>query len=207
MGVLSGGVRFRRYQVLGEVPKGFQGEFEEAIARHAFQDFGRDDPREQAAGWVPVDDWFDGALPVDRWLVHNTVALTLRVDTKRIPARFLRQECRKTQAEWRLKAGRDDLTRAEREEIETLVRRRLLERVIPSCQGIDLAWDLDRREVLFWSTGERVNEAFRALFERTFRFKVRPLYPYVLALRALADETGAVADRVVPAAFRPEGGA
>lgn len=207
MGILSGGVRFRRYQAMGEVPKGFQEEFEESIQRNAFQDFGADDQREQVAGWAPVDDWFDSSLPVDRWLVHNTVALTFRVDTKRIPARFLRQECRKMEGEWRLKAGREDLTRAERDEIQTIVRRRLLERVIPACQGIDVAWDLDRGDVLFWSTGERVNEAFRALFERTFRVKLRPLFPYVLALRALADETGALADRVVPASFRPGGGA
>ena len=111
------------------------------------------------------------------------------------------------EGEWRLRAGREDLTRAERDEIQTIVRRRLLERVIPACQGIDVAWDLDRADVLFWSTGERVNEAFRALFERTFRVKLRPLFPYVLALRALGDETGTLVDRVVPASFRPGGGA
>lgn len=206
MGILNGGIRLRRYQVLGELPQGFRATYEEAIQAQAFRDFVPDDEREQVLGWVPVDDWFDPNLPLDRWLVENTVNLTLRVDTKRIPARFLKQECRKLEAEWKLKSGREDLSRAEREEIETIVRRRLLERVIPSCQGTDVSWDLNRGEVLFWSTGERVNEAFRALFEKTFGVKLRPLFPYFLALRALGDEQGEVVDRVVPSVFRPEGG-
>jgi len=207
MGILSGAIRLRRYQVLGEIPKGFQSPFEEAIQRHEFQDFAADDEREQVMGWAGVDDWFTPGLHLDRWLVEHTVNLTLRVDTKRIPARFFKQECKKLEAEWKLRAGREDLTRAERDEIQTLVRRRLLERVIPSCQGTDLSWDLNRGEVLFWGTGDRLNEAFRSLFEKTFGVKLRPLFPYFLALRALGDEEGEVADRVVPAAFRPEGGA
>lgn len=204
MGILSGAIRLRRYQVLGEVPPGFRDAYEAAIRKHAFQEFAPGDDREEVLGWVPVDDWFDPSLHLDRWLVENTVNLTLRVDTKRIPPRFLKQECRKLQSEWKLRSGREDLTRAERDEIETIVRKRLLERVIPSCQGIDLSWDLDRAEVLFWSTGERVNEAFRSLFEKTFAVKLRPLFPYLLALRALGEGKSEVADRVVPSVFRPE---
>jgi len=207
MGILSGAVRFRRYQVLGEVGADFRTVFEEAIARHEFQDFAPDDEREQVLGWAGVDDWFTPGLHVDRWLVENAVNLTLRVDTKRIPSRFLKQECRKLQAEWKLRSGREDLTRAERDEIENIVRKRLLERVIPACQGTDFSWDLNSAEVLFWGTGERVNDAFRSLFEKTFGLKLRPLFPYVLALRALDDPGGEVADRVVPAVFRSEGGA
>ncbi|MEW6488174.1 MAG: recombination-associated protein RdgC [Thermodesulfobacteriota bacterium] len=207
MGILSGGIRLRRYQVLGELPQGFRAAYEEAIQAHAFRDFAPDDEREQVLGWAPVDDWFDPSLPLDRWLVEHTVNLTFRVDTKRIPARFLKQECRKLEAQWRLKSGREDLSRAERDEIEAIVRRQLLERAIPSCQGTDLSWDLNRGEVLFWSTGERLNESFRALFEKTFAVKLRPLFPYLLALRALGQEKAEIVDRVVPSVFRPEGGA
>lgn len=207
MGVLSGSIRVRRYEVLGEPAAGFQTGFEEAIQRHAFADFGAGDEREEVLGWVPVDDWFDPDLYLDRWLVEGTVALTLRIDTKRIPSRYFKQQCRKLEAEWRLKAGREDLTRAERDEIQAIVRRQLLERVIPSCKGIDMAWDLGRRQVLLWSTSDMVAEVFRTLFERTFGFKLRPLFPYLLAQRLLGSDAEEVLSRVVPTPFHPEGGA
>jgi len=207
MGILSGAIRLRRYQVLGEVGADFRDAFEEAIQRHEFQDFAPDDEREQVMGWAGVDDWFTPGLHLDRWLVENTVNLTLRVDTKRIPSRYFKQECRKLEGEWKLRSGREDLARAERDEIQTIVRKRLLERVIPGCQGTDFSWDLNGGEVLFWGTGERLNESFRTLFEKTFGLKLRPLFPYLLALRALGDPGGDVADRVVPVVFRPEGGA
>ena len=206
MGIISGAVRLRRYEVLGEVPDGFRETYDEAIRTHGFVDFAADDPREQALGWVPADDWFDPNLYLDRWLVENAIVLTLRVDTKRIPSMYLKQECRKLEAEWKVRAAREDLSRAERDEIRQIVTRRLLERVIPSCQGVDMAWDLNRREVLFWSTAEKANEAFRALFERTFGVKLRPLFPYALALRTLGAEAADALGSALPTPFVLPGG-
>ncbi len=207
MGLLSGAVRLRRYQVLGEADPDGVERFADAVENNAFEEFRPDDEREQAVGWVGTDDWFEPGLPPERWWVGRTVCLTVRVDTRRVPSHYLKLQCRKAEAEWRLKAGREDLTRAERDEVRAIVHRRLLERVIPSCQGVDVVWDLDRREVLVWSTAERMNETVRALFERTFGLRLRPLFPYVLAVRAVGDDRIEVLDRVVPASFRPEGDA
>lgn len=204
MGILSGAVRLRRYQVRGEVPPGFRDSFEEAIRSFGFQDFAADDEREQVAGWAPVDDWFSADLPMDRWLIENSICLTLRVDTKRLPSQYLRHQCRLLEAEWRQKAGRENLSRAEREEVQAIVRRQLLERAIPTVQGTDLVWHLKRGEVWFWSAGEKVNEVFSALFEKTFRLKLRPLFPYTLALRHLGEDSAEMLERVVPSVFRGE---
>ena len=205
MGILSGGIRFRRYQVLGEPPEGFRTAYEESIQRNAFRDFSSNDEREQVVGWVCVDDWFSTDLNLDQWLVGNTLNLTLRIDTKRIPSRFFKQECRKLESEWRMKTGREDLTRAEREEVQSIVRRRLLDRVLPSCQGLDTSWDLDRSDLLFWSTAEKANQAFRTLFTRTFRLELQPLFPYLLAHRTVGGESTDLLERVVPSSFRLEG--
>ena len=203
MGVASGGIRCRRYQVLGEPPPGFQAAYEEAIQRYAFSDFSPGDQQEQVLGWAGVDDWFDPNLEQGRWLIDSVIALALRIDTKRIPSRFFREECRKLESEWRLKSGREVLSRAEKDEIQTIVRNRLLERVIPACQGVDMAWELNRGEVLFWTTADRVNETFRSLFERTFGLKLRPFFPYFLALRSAGEEKAELLDRVVPVSFHP----
>ncbi|MBI5440801.1 MAG: recombination-associated protein RdgC [Deltaproteobacteria bacterium] len=203
MGILNGGIRFRRYAVDGELPPDFRDLYEQSIQQLGFRDFEPEDTREQVMGWAPVDDLFGSELHLDRWLVESSINLTLRIDTKRIPSRFLKQECRKLEAEWKLKAGREDLTRAEREEIVEIVTRRLLERVIPSCQGIDVSWDLDRGDVLVWSTSERANEAFRTLFEKTFGRKLRPLFPYALALRLLGDDAPETLESITPTSFIP----
>jgi DNA recombination-dependent growth factor C len=201
MGIVSGGVRLRRYQVIGEVPADFRDAFEESIQRHAFADFEAEDQREQVMGWAAVDDWYDSNLYLDRWLVENTVNLTLRVDTKRIPTHFLNRECRRLEGEWKVKAGRENLTRAERDEIKDIVTRRLLERVIPASQGTDFSWDLNRGDLLFWSTAEKTNEVFRVLFEKTFGLKLRLLFPYTLAQRALGTEAAPAIEGVRPSAF------
>ena len=204
MGILNGAVRFRRYQVRGEIPVGFKDEFEEAIRKFGFQDFAADDEREQVVGWAPVDDWFAADLPLDRWLVQNSICLALRIDTKRLPAQYLRYQCRQLEGEWRVKSGRENLSRAEREEVQTIIRRQLLQRALPAVQGIDLYWDMERAEVWFWSTGDTVNETFCTLFEKTFRVKLRPLFPYALALRQQGDAAAEMLERVVPSVLRGE---
>lgn len=206
MGLLSGSVTIRRYEVLGELPKGFQESFEEAIQKNAFMDFHAGDEREETSGWVPVDDWFDSYLGYERWLIDNTINLALRVDSKRIPSKFFKQQCRKMQAEWKLKAGREDLARAEKDEIESIVRKQLLERVIPSYQGNDMSWDLNKKELYFWSASDKANDLFQTTFARTFGLKLRLLFPYALALKILGEDKTDTANRVVPASFIPVGG-
>ncbi|MBI5014234.1 MAG: recombination-associated protein RdgC [Deltaproteobacteria bacterium] len=207
MGILSGGIRLRRFQVLGELPPDFRDRYEEAIGQQAFADFGEQDERDQVMGWVSVDDPYDANLYLDRWLVENTINLGLRVDTKRIPAKFLKRECRTLEAEWKLKFGREHLSRAERDEVKEIVTRRLLERVLPATQCHDVSWDLDRGDVLFWGTGEKATELFRSLFEKTFGVKVRLLFPFALALRGEGEDAEARWTAVAPTTFASAGGA
>jgi len=205
MGIVSGGVRLRRFQVLGEVPPDFRDAFEAAIRQNAFAEFEVEDQREEILGWVAVDDWSDADLPLDRWLVENTVNLSLRVDTRRIPQRYLKRECKRLEAEWKLKFGREHLSRGERDQVKEIVTQRLLDRVIPSTQLYDFSWDLDRGDVLFWGAGEKAGEAFRTFFEKTFGVKLRLLFPYTLALSVLGEGAAASVEAVAPTSFAARG--
>lgn len=205
MGLLSGSATIRRYEVLGEPPKDFRESYEEAVQKNAFTDFNPGDEREETSGWVPMDDWFDPYLGYERWFFDNYINLCLRVDAKRIPAKYFKQQCRNVQAEWKLKAGREDLTRAERDEIESIVRKQLLERVIPSCQGNDMSWDLDKKVVYFLNASDKANDLFQTTFSRTFGLKLRLLFPYSLAVKTLGKDNEEIANRVVPASFIPAG--
>lgn len=207
MGIVAGAVKLRRYQVIGDVPADFRDVFEEAIQKHAFVDFEADDSREMALGWAAVEDVYASNLYLDRWLVDHSINLTLRLDTKRIPAQFLKRQCRTLENEWKLKLGREHLTKAEREEIVDIVSRRLLERVIPTTQGHDFSWDLHRGDLLFWNTGDKANEAFKVLFEKTFGLKLRLLFPFTLAQRALGEGAATEIESTRPCAFATRGGA
>lgn len=207
MGIVSGGVKIRRFQVLGELPPDFRDRYEEAIGQNAFADFTPEDVRDQVMGWVAVDDWYDTNLHLDRWLVENSINLGLRVDAKKIPTRYLKRECKLLEEEWKLKFGREHLSRAERDQIKELVTQRLLGRVLPASQCHDFSWDLNRGDVLFWGTGEKATEAFRSVFEKTFGVKLRLLFPFSLALRVAGEaEEGRLA-AVEPTTFAAAGGA
>lgn len=188
MALINGAIRFRRYAVSGNPPADLRGEYETAIRNNAFTDFREGDEREEAVGWVTVQDWFDTDLFPDLWLIDEKINLTLRKDVRKVPARYLKRECKLKEEQWKAKFDREKLTRAERDDVKSMVTKVLAERVIPTTQGVDVSWDLKRGEVLFFSTGEKANDTFRTLFERTFKVKLRPCFPFALAMDALEDK-------------------
>lgn len=185
MGILTGSTRLRRYNVVGTPPEDLLG----AIRANAFQGFGENDPTEKVAGWTAIRDWSLTDLQPSDYLIGGGLCLALRIDSRKVPARLLREESKKLEAEWKLKLGRESLSRAERDEIREIVHLRLLERALPATRGLDMAWHFERGSVLFWSATESVNELFRALFEKTFDVKLRPVLPFVLALRTTDEES------------------
>lgn len=192
MGILQGSTRLRRYDVLGELDPDLDRHA--AIQANAFQGFVADDTREKTAGWVSIRDWGVTDFEPADYSIGETLCLTLRIDSRKVPARLLKEECRKIEAEWKMNLGRENLSRAERDEIREMVHGKLIARALPTTRGIDFCWD--GKEVLFWNAAESANELFRALFEKTFGLKLRPVFPYTLALR----ETEAI-DALTPCSF------
>ena len=80
MALINGAIRFRRYAVSGKLPADLRTDYEKAIRGNAFADFGEGDDREEALGWVSVQDWFDTDLFPDLWLMDEKISLTLRTD-------------------------------------------------------------------------------------------------------------------------------
>jgi recombination associated protein RdgC len=189
--------------VTGAPPDDLRNVYETRIRHHAFSGFEENDEREEAAGWVAADDWFDVDLFPDRWLIDDQIVLTLRTDVRKVPSRILRHECAKLEAEWKERHQRDRLSRAEREEVKQLVTRKLAARVLPSIRGTDVAWDLKRGEVLFFGCGNAANETFRILFEKTFQVKLKPLFPYALAVKGAGEKSAGKLDGLGAALFAP----
>jgi hypothetical protein len=206
MAVLKGGIRFSRYRVIGEPPADFKNAFQERITLQAHREFQESDSREEALGWVCVDDIFDAGLFPDRWLVSDSIFLTLRKDVRKVPSKYLAHECAKVEREWKQKFDRERLSKAEREEIKEMKTRELSKKVLPTITGVDMCWELKRNEVLFFSNAKLLNDTFTTLFEKTFQLKLRPLYPFVVALETLGEGGQASAEAAHEASFA-QGGA
>lgn len=187
MGLLNGSIGMRRYLVTdGSLTEPF-ALTREAVERQAFEGFrAEDDERELIAGWVPFADETDFCNFVQS---PEGAFLRLRVDTRKVPSYLLREVAGEMAKEWKLKAGREDLTRAERDEIRGICFRRLLARALPQTKIVDVVIVPSAEEVWFLNTADRVNGLFRALFEKTFGVKLRHLSPAVSALRGFPWET------------------
>jgi hypothetical protein len=181
MGLLNGSIGMRRYAIADGDPEEIGYKTQE-IQAHAFRGFAEEDEREMVAGWLPLTDEGDFA---DRngWLVDGRFGfLRLRTDTRTVPAYLLREVSREMEREWKSRAGREDLTRAERNEIQVIAYGRLLARALPRTRLTDVMVDLESDAVAFLNTGDAANDVFRALFEKTFGVKLRHLSPGAAAL-------------------------
>lgn len=201
MALISGPIGFKRYKVAGKPPADLRAEYEKSIRQNSFEPFLENDPREEAVGWVTADNLFDTDLSPDRWLDSEAVRLTLRIDRRRVPPSFLKRECEKVQEEWKKRYGREKLTRAEKEQVKETVLKSLLARALPDTKGIDAYWDMTKGEALFFASGEKPNELFRALFEKTFGVKLSPLFPFAVALSSLDEKNRTTAEGVGESVF------
>ncbi len=188
MALLSGSIRLRRFEARGELTQDTLNSFETAVNSHAFAELSENDTREEAVGWVSVADIFDSALDRTKWLVGDTINLAIRVDVKRIPSVIFKKECENLEKTVKERDGRERLSAAERRELKELVKKKLSVKVLPTIKIIEMSWDPKRGEVYLFGCSEKVSEVFKALFEKTFKVKVRPLFPYTLAARFAGGE-------------------
>lgn len=188
MALLSGSIRLRRFEARGELPKDFANDFETAVNSHAFAELSENDSREEAVGWVSVADIFDTSLDRTKWLVGDTVNLAIRVDVKRIPSVIFKKECEKLEKTVKERDGRERLSVAERRELKELVKKKLSAKVLPTIKIIEMSWDIKRGEVYLFACSEKVSEIFKTLFEKTFKLKVHPLFPYAIAAKIAGSE-------------------
>ncbi len=188
MGFVQGSVTCTRFRIAGEPPDDFRETARERIARYAFRRLREDSDQERAVGWVNVLDEFQIGFLGDEFFKEPYLALSFRVDSRSVPARALRQECREAEEEVKVREGVERLNKKQREDIREGVRSRLLRRAIPRSNIYEMAWDLQSGVVLFGSVGNRVCDEFMDTFFNTFDLRLTSLYPYALAYEILQGE-------------------
>lgn len=178
MGVFSGPITFRRFQVTGDLPEGFRDQFVEAIARRAHREVDPNSEDERSWGWVCAGDILDTDFVHDKLLVGNYYLLQLRVDTLKVPAGALKIYLIRAENEFKQAMNREKLTKADKEDVKDRVVKALRKRVLPVIKGYDVAWNIQTGVVRLWTHDKTVGDLFQELFVDTFGLRLVPRTPF-----------------------------
>lgn len=187
MGLIIGSGSLTRFLVEGVLHENYLEEFPERISRYAFRNLDETSDRERSMGWVNVMDMFDSSFPGMDYFKEPYLAMSLRVDVRKVPSKALKQYCR--EAEEKIKAAEEleFLPKQRRQEIGEGVRIRLLKRAIPRSQTYDMIWNLQTGVVIFGGTSSKLCDEFAEFFLKTFGLHLKTVFPYFIAEKVLED--------------------
>lgn len=184
MGVTRGALTFTRLFVQGKPPKDLRKRYLEAVRLRKFQPLAAEDEASEAVGWCVIERPFDLDFEPDRIFYDRFLQLGFRVDKWKIPGVLLKSQVADEEQRMLSRAGREKLTRAEKEDIKLRVISRLRKKILPTSRAFDVLWDLDAGTVLLFTHSARSTEEFCALFQKTFALELQVDSPYAAAGRA-----------------------
>jgi recombination associated protein RdgC len=205
MGAKKGSLTFSRLHVRGDLPEDFRDTFIDAIAHHAFRPLEVHDEESERAGWCVLGEPLSTELSHEKVYCDAFLNLGLRVDRWRIPSAIYKAHYQTAEQKLLAELGRERLSRAQKEDLKTMVVRRLRELVMPTMSVVDFSWNLERREVRFFHRSPRMIELLGELFEETFKLELVLESAYLAATRLGLDEpTLDALTAVEPTPFRVE---
>ncbi len=185
MGFTSNSVSILRYRVRGEIEGSFWDVVDEGIRKGAFREIesGSD---EIGIGWTSIEDFTDTTFRYS-YVRGNYVAVSLRVDSARVPPRVLeikmKQEARKILE----RTGAHRLSAAQSRELKDQLKQSLKNQVFPSIQVYDFVWDTSKGIAYFGSHSPRARERVEQHFKKFFGLSLIPLIPFIRAAEIFAE--------------------
>jgi hypothetical protein len=187
MGALHGSLNASKFYVEGELPKDVRRTYMARIQLRLFQPLRPEQEAEESAGWCAVGQPFDLDLSPDKVFNGPYLSLGLRIDRYRFPPAVVHAELEQAAQGLRQKRAQEQLSRSQKAELKQRVLQALRRRYLPRMQAVDLVWNLDRRELYFWSQSSGLRERLSALFELSFGLELALDSPYVAAARTLQN--------------------
>jgi DNA recombination-dependent growth factor C len=180
MGFASRSVSIMRYRVRGEMSGSFWDAIEEGVKKGAFKHI--ESPGDEVGiGWVSIDDFTDFQFRGASYARGNYIALSLRIDSVRVPPRILeihiKQETRKLLEE----SGQQRLSSTQRRELKERVKETLKKQVFPSIQIFDLIWDTTKSVVYYGSLSVKARDRVETHFKKYFGLMLVPVLAYIRA--------------------------
>ncbi|MGA1871728.1 MAG: recombination-associated protein RdgC [bacterium] len=188
MGLIAHSSNISRYQVKDHVPQDYRGQYLERIRSHAFRHIEENSDVDRSVGWVNIMNIFDNEFQGEECFKDEFIALSLRIDTRRIPSYVLKQRCNEAEKEKKAAIGKDFLSKSDREEIKDMIKVQLLKRIIPNIRTFDMIWNIKKGEIFFSSFNDSISGEFQELFKKTFDLNALPLFPYSIAENIFNEE-------------------
>lgn len=187
MGFFSRSTSMMRYKTKGEMIVSFWEAVDSGIKSGSFREI--DSPGELiGVGWTSIEDFSEYEFTGASYLYGNYVALSLRVDTVRIPPRILEIHLKKETRKLLKETGQRRLSSNQRKELKETVKEVLKKQVLPSIQVFDFVWDTSKSIVYFTSLSIKARERFEDHFKKSFGLSLIPLIPYLKAEEVLASQ-------------------
>jgi DNA recombination-dependent growth factor C len=174
--------------VEGALPDDYLEEFPKRISRFSFRNIGEDSDRERSAGWVNIMDMFDNRPGAIEYLKEPCIALSWRVDLRKVPAKALKQYSREAEEKIKASEGLEFLSKKRRQEIREGVETVLMKRAIPRSQTYDMIWNLHTRLVIFGAVSNKLSDEFSEFFLQCFGLHLKAIFPYSMATQILERE-------------------
>ncbi|HQP36068.1 MAG TPA: recombination-associated protein RdgC [Polyangiaceae bacterium] len=187
MGALKGSITYSRFYVQGELPENFANGYMRRIRNRMFEPLTPDSDDPTHWGWCSIADPFDLELDQEKVFFNAYLNLGLRIDRWSVPAPLVKAQLAQATKAVLEKKGRERLSRAEKEELKSVVVRKLRKQLLPAMKVIDLSWNTETGVVRFWSRSKKSVEMLHEMFEKTFGLKLLPHGPYAAAVRAGCD--------------------
>jgi DNA recombination-dependent growth factor C len=188
VGLIYGTGSFTRFMVEGVLPEDYLEGFPKRIARFSFRHIDEASDQERSAGWVNIMDMFDSTFAAMEYLKEPCIALSWRVDVRKVPTKALKQYCREAEENIKATEKLEFLSKKRRQEIKDGVQAALMKRAIPRSQTYDMIWNLQTGLVIFGAVSNKLCDEFSEFFLQCFGLHVKTVFPYSMAAGILEKE-------------------
>lgn len=182
MGARKGTISYSLFHIDGDLPDGYREHYLERIEEFRFTELTPESEEDIIHGWTVLDDLLSTAFTTDNVFLGEYLVLSMRTDRWSLPSALLKAHVERRTREIMQEQNKAKLFRSEKMAIREDVTRQLKQQTLPSAGVVDMVWNLERKEVRFWSQSGRSVEFFEALFESTFDLRLVADNPYVAAL-------------------------
>ena len=203
MGFAARSVSLFRYRIKGELEGSFWDVVAEGVRKGAFREV-ESAGDIIATGWTYIEDFTDHSFEQAGYVRGNYVALSLRIDSVRIPSRILEIHFKKESVRLLQETGRKRLSSGQSRELKDRLKESLRHKAFPSIQVYDMVWNTSDGVVYLGQHSARARERFEDHFKKSFGLTLIPLIPYIRAQELLeSDADRNRLDELTPCSFVP----
>ena len=206
MGFANSACSFTRFRILDPVPAGLWPQIPDKLKQFAFRDID-DFPEMQYQGWVCFEDMLDSEWISAPPQKGAYLVFSLRLDMRRIPAGVVKKHLAvalRDEKKRMHEQGKTFISRERKKELKEQVMLRLRMRFLPIPSEFNVLWAMDRNEIWFASTQNKMIDLFMEEFLKTFELHLEQLTPYTLAASMLDEESLIRLDQLEATQFAPQ---